>query len=211
MEAIANDKSRQDFIQGTSHNDPQQQQQQQQLDHWLETSCQWGRKLAATASLAGLLMLSPPHCSIMDVSMHPPVAHAATMTTTTLVLAAQEEEEAQNTNNNVFDEVYNLIDKYFIDRTYNGQVRTVYMIAILFIAYCSGKSDAIASQHKKYDVGRKGHLVWLVNVYLGSKPMYDLVGLHLFSPSFFLISCLLFPAFSQPNQSLLNNNKKTIY
>lgn len=99
--------------------------QQQPQEDWWENSLTRGRNLAATASLAGLLLLSPPPSFVESSSWwHPPSAQAATATTLFLLAAQQPEEET------VFDEVYNLIDKYFIDRTYGGQVR-MYVVMVV--------------------------------------------------------------------------------
>ena len=98
---------------------------------WMEASRQFGRTLVATASLAGVLMLSPANIvspsSTADHQQwhHPPSSWAAE---SSLLVASEQQQEGET----VFDEVYTLIDKYFIDRTYGGQVRTTNQSSRMF-------------------------------------------------------------------------------
>lgn len=84
--------------------------------HWMETIFQVGRTAAATATLAGVLLLSPD--SLMSNPQHgflmPPSSYAES-----ILEQVQTPTKEQAT---VLDEVWTLIDKYYIDRTFNGQV-----------------------------------------------------------------------------------------
>jgi len=99
-----------------------------QQDDWVIALLQFGKHLVATASLAGILVCSPPSMHPQQAWLHPPSSWAATTTVESSLLVASSVDEQQTQvkeGETVFDEVYNLIDKYYIDRSYGGQVRTL--------------------------------------------------------------------------------------
>lgn len=105
---------------------------------------QWTRSLMATISLTGVLLFSTPNVLSPANSNHhypiwtPPTAWAesvvaATTTTTTIKEVAEPTTSIQplqvpqeiEQEVSVLEEVWTLIDKYYIDRSFNGLVRTM--------------------------------------------------------------------------------------
>ena len=78
-------------------------------ENWIDATLHLGKTMIATASLAGVLMGSPGHVG-------PTSAWAESMLTEGSAPTAK----LQGT---VLDEAWTLVDKYFIDRSYGGQVR----------------------------------------------------------------------------------------
>jgi hypothetical protein len=82
-----------------------------------------GRTLAASATLAGVLLLSPNafipqhHHDSQHSILMPPSSYAESVLEQVKTPTAKQEEIS------VLDEVWNLVGKYYIDRSFNGQVR----------------------------------------------------------------------------------------
>lgn len=97
----------------SKHDDNDQQQ------HWMDSTLQVGRNLIATATMAAVLMGSPD--AISSRSHHhfwtPPSSWAAESVLT------EGSEPTAKVEGSVLDETWTLIDKYFIDRSFGGQVR----------------------------------------------------------------------------------------
>jgi hypothetical protein len=90
-------------------------EQQEPLD-WL---FQVGKKWIATATLAGVLMLSPDSIGCSAGTSHTPFWAPSMAWAESSVAQAGSQVDVSGS---VFQEVWSLIDKYYIDRTFAGQV-----------------------------------------------------------------------------------------
>lgn len=80
-----------------------------------------GKTLAATATLTGVLLFSPDSFAPNSVPrpfLTPPPVHAESV--------LEKPQSPIKEEVSVLDEVWTLIGKYYIDRTFNGQVRSIH-------------------------------------------------------------------------------------
>ena len=105
--------------------------QKDDLD-WVESGLQLGRSLIATVTLAGVLFLSPDSLSAPNANFFTPQASWAEPSIEQLAEKVEKKKDS-----NVLDEVWSLIGKYYIDRTFNGQVCILSMISDLFVSQSS--------------------------------------------------------------------------
>lgn len=108
---------------------------------FIETALQTGRHLMATATLAGVLLLSPELLdnaqSQYPFHLRPPEAYAESVLEMPVPapMKQQQQQPQKKEEISVLDEVWALIGKYYIDRSFNGQVRLdSIIIVIIFIA-----------------------------------------------------------------------------
>ena len=87
-------------------------------NNWLESSIEVGRNLVATATMAAVLFGSPEAILSPSDFLTPPNARAESVLTEGSAPTAKLEGTA-------LDEAWTLVNKYFIDRSFGGQVRTV--------------------------------------------------------------------------------------